>query len=201
MNLTVIPKPETYQFSLERNRYEHQAITPYRNLDWQGTVAKHGVTIPFTEIVTRDQGKSVCNKCGAVYAGSNPEPCRLKVHKLILDPSHWNRKAVVTHKLTTDDGRRHKSVVEECEGTCDWDLKLQFDYQTEFFQFVNILANTQNDLFDKFSTTLPAGTKETLQIKALDQRMTVINAEVWRCMNALNQIAQKMNQAGQALHF
>ncbi len=161
--------------------------TPYSQ-DLRQTAARLKLTIPFTHVITTDEGHSTCVSCGARYAGSNPSGCEQKVFKIKNSQYRYEYS-----KRYSPENR-----TETCEGRCSWDLEKEFYTQQKFFSFVQELSTITSDSFDEFSDCIPVELRDAVRTKITTARLQALEMRV---QNALMQISMKMNQAGSALQF
>lgn len=201
--------PEVQFFERDEYPCERVSMTPYTNLDWQGIVQEHSVSIPekFRNIVTLVDGKSVCSHCGAVYAGKQ-----------------WKCTAMVDYHSDKDSGNNSyvksnlgfkqigaltggypgprrvvKVYKDKCNQNCRWDLEHEFSEQTRFYNFLQRLPVDYHSDWAMFAGTL----KDPKQVEIIYLRSYVVQLRMdvdW-CKGAIQQMAQKMNSAGHALAF
>lgn len=212
-NLIAFPKVEW--FTVKSNSYysnnEQISFYPYNSNDWEKTVEKFHIKIPF-KLIDRSMGLSTCSKCKATYAGYQRH-CTNQV-------PYVEGKRDGSSYLTTFNKIAFKGdniwdmgnyyVIEsnikfqDCGQWCSWNLESEFNKQQSFFNFINWLSDcpeTDNNWFKEYKDCLPLGTADILEKRIMVQKINQLEMENARVKDALMQIAQRMNQAGAALSF
>lgn len=216
MNLPmVMPRPENIPYKVSDNYYNpgnctrdtHKLVTPYNSEELMKTVALHKIKVPFDRIITRDMGFSVCPHCGTRYVGHELE-CQNKVtwYKTTETYSRWYKGERFVGERFKGDSYYGNVVSETKTGMCGsqtkWDLQEAFDLQVAFFDFVTVigtLPEKPSDLMAQFGNCLPEGMEDKYRIALLERRAENHQMEISRCLGAIEQIAQKMQAAGNAL--
>jgi hypothetical protein len=218
MNLPmVLPRPETIQYKIKDTSYYssdstsdcYVVATPYRNEELMRVVATHKVKVPFDRIITRDMGFSICPHCGTRYVGHELE-CQKQVtfYKTTENQYRWERGERFVGEHFKGDGYWSSRVSEiktsMCGTSTKWDLQEAFNLQEAFFDFLqmlSVLPEKPTDLMTRFSNCLPEGMEDKYRIALLEQKVACQGLEISRCLDGITQIAQKMQQAGNALSW
>lgn len=180
--------------SYRDGRYNYIYIYPYGGgSDFKEIIAKYGIALP--DLVDMSMGRSVCKSCGAVYQGTQVTCTRMvEKHRI----SYYNSR----HGYSWERGVTN--MVDTCEGYLDWNLRQQFDEQKSLFELISMIKNIggqTNDLFDKHADKFPEGVAANLKIRYMANRIDHLEFSHQQIIGAIKQIAEKMNAAGNALHF
>lgn len=205
--VTTFPYPEYMEFKI-KNHYSStlsRYMTPYSSSNQlTETIQKHHIKIPFTHLITRDQGISICPHCKAKYVG----------HQVLCDRmvTYWRRTGGWDYQLgecyvgqiinKTEIVSSTKK--DSCGTATKWDLENEFIAQTEFFDFVHLISGLspeQSGTLEKFRKLLPPGAADEYRIQLMETQVDVLTAQVDQLQQALRQVAEKMNAAGNHLSF
>lgn len=209
----VMPEPSCFT---EGNSYYNQrsiCITPYYNRDWPEIIKNNGLKFPFKSIVTREMGKSKCSSCGAVYSGYQ-YTCNAHVRHVSMKERNGSyTKTIKSDTLCVGNEFRDESwasttyvVVSdhqaECEGSCTWDLSEEFDLQASYFSMISTISSiNSHSPFEAWAHTMTPEKRLELEKGLLMTQVSELKMDVSRCIGAIEQIAQKMQNAGQSLIF
>lgn len=218
--LEILEKPEYVNYET-KDSYGYTKthgfnVVPYSNEKLFSIVTNYGIKLPFSKIISKDQGISVCKNCKAVYVGTQDE-CLLQVRKInykTLD--YYERRDKVVNedtaigqtaiiKIRYEENKRVvalSEIREVCGGSLDWNLKEEFQKQVSFFNMLEIIRDLQETSpFKQFSDTFLPGVKQHLETMLLLSAVQNMQIQLVSHRGALEQIAQKMNSAGQNLTF
>ncbi len=185
------------------NDERSMAIMPYRDPSVLEVAANLAIRVPFTDVITADQGLSHCKKCNAVYAGTQPT-CTRAVRQIKV--AHWNAPWMVSETALKGQRIRFYSsteVVNEVKyDSCDGELQREFERQQRFF---GMLSNLQ-DLapiggMEEFKDCFLPGVKEHLDVAQLQKQVRELYGELSRHQQVIKMMIDKMNSAGAALSF
>lgn len=209
MNLPVVQFPERESVRLLRETdygsFEEKGwltITPYE-FDPVQTIARFKIKVPFQKIITMDQGFSVCPHCNARYVGYQ-QNCTNRVNWYQTGSWHGWQRGDLYKGQRLRDGTVYATKVRECGEFTKWDLQDQFNAQKTFFQFVSLMSTLPEEtssIIVKNANALPPGSAEAYRIILMEQEIENLKMFCDRMRNFVEQMAQRMNQAGHALTF
>jgi hypothetical protein len=172
--------------------------------------AKFGIKLPFKEIISTAHGRSVCEQCGAAYAGYQPL-CDRHVRFVILQERYgsselYSETANIGDRLCNNRYGDYYPVVsakyDSCKGNLKWDLQAEFERQQRFFRLLEYIASSdQHNPFDEFSDCFLPGVQQHLEVRLTKTAVDILNTTIERHHSAIEEIAQKMQLAGQSLCF
>lgn len=191
--------------------YINVESVPYTNETLVEVAATYGIKIPFAALMTPDQGKSICSECGAVYAGYQPR-CNQKVRLIYYKHGYDTlRKVSESGVLNEILGRssngnpiRVTNVIpnEHCGGHLRWEFQKEFEKQQRFFSMLSLIKTFEDSSpLAEFRDCFLPGIKEQFELKLVIKNLDNALFELQQHKNALNQIANKMNAAGNNLSF
>ncbi len=166
------------------------STTPYNNISWQETALKYGIKIP--EIVDMTQGFSICNQCKAKYVGHQPKCSRIII---------WHKTNEYWHTQPGYNPNCNNNFESVCNGSLTWDLSKEFSIQKEFFSLIDQIGSLPDITYDplaKFEQHFPRGVTDDLRVRLLAYD---IDRKLYNITGAIQQIANKMNNAGACLSF
>ncbi len=210
MNLPVEQKAVYLNVPLKNNWGRSETSLQVTPWGWDGlpaTVAEYGIRIPFERAVSAWDGVSVCTKCGAVYAGYQPE-CTARARLALVheneyrsrEPHHDESTAVGQYLAGkgTVVGEEHR----ECSGSLKWNLREEFDRQSRFWSMVRDAQGAPKvEWGEEFASSFHPGIREAIGRRLQASRAQMTEFQVQRHQSALEQVAQKMQAAGTALCF
>jgi hypothetical protein len=182
-------------------RYSYGAgdinILPYDSERVFEVAARYGIKIP-KKIIDMSMGTSKCSVCDTVYQGLQPE-CYAKVTKWKTG-YHWEYMSPLKSRLY----KEHKE--EGCGGRVQgWTLNDEFYDQKSLFELISMLSDldygTTNAHFDKHLASFPEGVATALKFRLVTSRLDNLEHKNAQMIQAIQEIAQKMNAAGNALSF
>lgn len=211
----VFPTPEkiSYEISSDyRTDIIHFLSTPYNSIERVlKTISTLKISVPFKDIITRDMGFSVCPYCKAKYVGHQFKCSQIMqwYSEYIDSFSSCNKRGNVfigqrVKETSYNIEIVRKTEMKRCDTETVWDLQEEFNKQQAFFSFVSLLENLpaeKNDLIAQFSNCLPQGVEDKHRITLLENQIANQRFDIERLMSGMNQIAQKMQNAGQALSW
>ena len=158
--------------------------------------------------VDTTSGLSVCSWCGSKYAGKMEGNC-FNVVPFINLPDDFRQyqfllKNVVEDAKTSSSAKNRltngKVIYKECGHTrFYWDLQSTQDEYNEFIRFLNSLSSHISN-YAKFKQYLTPKTNALL-LDSLPDRVLQLEQQNHQMREAINEIANKINSAGDCLSF
>lgn len=204
------PIAEFYTEQAPRGPYSYgdsnysRSVTPYGHLDTVLRVIKErNITVPFEKIITRYEGISACNKCGAKYVGFQNN-CSAPAWKYITKSYYGKHRGNVCVNTLVGGDRVSSCDLVSCDEQTTWDLQKEFSAQEDFFSFISFLdtlPKRHEGWLKQYKDTLPPGAAEEYRTLAMEKTIQELVFQTESLTNALKQVAQKMNSAGHSLTF
>lgn len=173
-------------------------IYPYSNLNWMHYATRFKFTVPET-IVTKADGKSVCNECQQVYTGYQYQCTRPRYGYIV---SAYGSKVTFGHKMVgeyagyRDDEMVRKSGLFPCESYCAWDQSNEFYKQSSAFSELNTVIEKMCGAYPLSHVTLDENDAEKW---ALVQKMEMLTLENNMIKTALKEVVNRLNTGGAGL--
>jgi hypothetical protein len=86
----------------------------------------------------------------------------------------------------------------------EWSLIKEFEHQQAFFNFlatIRYLSVENVSLLNQFKDLVPGGRTEEYRLQILEQENMQLRNDIGQLQNALRQVAERMNAAGNCLSF
>lgn len=171
-------------------------IYPYKNLDWFNYVERFKFKFPET-IITKADGKSVCNDCKQLYVGYQ-EKC---VRPRYGYETGWHNYVTIGNKMVGEEGngyggRVNKSGIYPCGHYCTWDQISEFNNQNYAFNELNMVIEKMCGVHFLSHVTLDENDAEKW---ALVQKMDMLKMENESIKSALKEVVNHLNQGGAGL--
>ena len=168
---------------------------------------KHLVAGDYPKPVDEADGISVCLHCGAKYAGnmnyreynrySNENKCINIVPKM-KENGYWGEGRILERNKEYYSTYR-LSYVPCGNTTYKWDLSEQHNEYKDFKAFIESIMVVTNS-YTKYSKFLTKEANDAI-MNSLPNRVEELEGQVAKISEALNIIANKINQAGHSLSF
>lgn len=205
-----LPAPEEYGPDADPKT----PLLPYKSTRPLAFMVRFGMKFPWSALITRGDGISSCSQCGAKYAGYQ-EKCTHRVtivkyrepgesiyRSSEYKPGNWHPSS---ERMIVLDVRE-----DVCGGWLAWDRSSSFADQVRFFEMLEALPADPNAIVpvstyanggQLVGSNLPLIMAQQFQLMNLQFENTMLRQEIAKHRDALNQIANKMNNAGHALSF
>ena len=146
------------------------------------------------------EGLSTCSSCGQVYAGRETK-CRKIVAKA-KERDWWSWRDIKDYPNYRYDPMKHQFGYMECESRVDWNKQIEYNY---YHGFLNFQSDIQNITYSKYdfqiySQHLTPEAKD-LVLQSLPDRIKYLESMTRTMTEAINEIANKLNDAGNSLRF
>lgn len=216
MNDLTIYKPE-YVRMPARMSYgsvceDNISFYPYSNEYWKEAVEKFSISLPKT-ILTLADGITVCDACGAKYAGKQFVCTNLIWFFKYKSSYHEIEKrghAFIGNKHREDDYyKREYEVTQTGQKQCNstsliWDLQGNFSFQESFFAMLSRLSsieNKDNSDLARFQDFIPHSKYDMIDMNIMRNRVRELERQNVQMVEIIKQIATRMSQAGSALNI
>lgn len=171
-------------------------IYPYPNLNWLAYVERFKFKVPDT-IITKADGKSVCDNCKQLYVGYQEKCARPRYGY----ETGWNNHVTIGNKMVGEEtsgygGTVHKSGLYPCGYYCTWDQISEFNKQKNAFNELNTVIEKMCGTYFLSHVTLDENDAEKW---ALVQKMDMLILENESIKNALKEVVNRLNQGGAGL--
>lgn len=192
--------------------YGDYCWTPYSRTDWVATAEKFNIRTP-DHIVDKTEGFSYCTSCGKKYVGCQDTCVNMVPGYKYRRPGGYSYHDsqefgnLCKGDIFLDKYKDRQEVIWngdlECKQRCKWELQEEFDKQREFFTFLDHLGYVPIDdsLMIKYADLLPEGLAQKYENRMLALKIQNLEMQNQQLIQALKQIAERMNQAGHALTF
>lgn len=205
--LTINHLPKPFIYTIKKDYYSDNSYvdTPYSSLEnIEKTLKLYDIKVPF-KVITHSDGISTCTYCKARYVGYQDRCYNLVTY--YQEKGMWGFHRGDTFKGDYLNSRYESDRVvetkkDECKASCIWNLSDEFHKQRSFFNFISWLGDCSVDpLYNEYFSLIPKEKMNELRVNRLEQELAFTKRELSNVMGALQQIAEKMNQAGHSLIF
>lgn len=184
---------------------EYGNMYPYNNSNINEILNHFNIKLPFN-LTDKATGMSTCSNCGARYAGYQ-DKCENKDYFYTTggysNSTRYKNKKDAAKRASSYYPLKEGWMV--CETKLDWDYQEEWNRQELFFEDMCRIYDIDHGYIDTFSPAekhrdvLPIGTAEALEKKAMIQEIQELKATIDSHKAVLQEIADRMQNAGATL--